>query len=200
MTYSSLRVSQRLLILIMKKHGRCVDISKDHLKHSGRNFNSGHSTVLCTCIHVILNKDVHKKKKKNPPLTHSFTHSLTHSLTHLTIVLFGSNLHDGGKIRLLLLEPCPISSITYEDKTCYSEPCPISSITYEDKTCYSEPCPISSVTYEDKTVATLSHVLSVVLHYEDKMKTTFSLDPVYDLNMYITIVLMSGRPLSATLN
>ena len=48
----------------MKKHGRCVDISKDHLKHSGRNFNSGHSTVLCTCIHVILNKDVHQKKKK----------------------------------------------------------------------------------------------------------------------------------------
>ena len=48
----------------MKKHGRCVDISKDHLKHSGRNFNSGHSTVLCTCIHVILNKDVHQKRKK----------------------------------------------------------------------------------------------------------------------------------------
>ena len=70
-TCSSLRVSQRLLILIMKKHGRCVDISKDHLKHSGRNLNSGHSTVLCTCIHVILNKDVHqKKKKKNRPRTH----------------------------------------------------------------------------------------------------------------------------------
>ena len=62
-TCSSLRVSQRLLILIMKNHGRCVNISKDHLKHSGRNFNYGHSTVLCTCIHVILNKDVHQKKK-----------------------------------------------------------------------------------------------------------------------------------------
>ena len=48
----------------MKNHGCCVDISKDHLKHSGRNFNSGHSTVLCTRIHVILNKDVHQKKKK----------------------------------------------------------------------------------------------------------------------------------------
>ena len=62
-TCSSLRVSQRLLILIMKNHGRCVNISIDHLKHSGRNFNYGHSTVLCTCIHVILNKDVHQKKK-----------------------------------------------------------------------------------------------------------------------------------------
>ena len=64
-TCSSLRVSQRLLILIMKNHGRCVNISKDHLKHSGWNFNYGHSTVLCTCIHVILNKDVHQKKIKN---------------------------------------------------------------------------------------------------------------------------------------
>ena len=64
-TCSSLRVSQRLLILIMKNHGRCVNISKDHLKHSGRNFNYGHSTVMCTCIHVILNKDVHQKKKKS---------------------------------------------------------------------------------------------------------------------------------------
>ena len=51
-----------------EEDGRCVDISKDHLKHSGRNFNSGHSTVLCTCIHVILNKDVHQQKKiKNTP-------------------------------------------------------------------------------------------------------------------------------------
>ena len=49
-TCSSLRVSQRLLILIMKNHGRCVNVSKDHLKHSGLNFNYGHSTVLCTCI------------------------------------------------------------------------------------------------------------------------------------------------------
>ena len=49
-TCSSLRVSQRLLILIMKNHGRCVNVSKDHLKHSGRNFNYGHLTVLCTCM------------------------------------------------------------------------------------------------------------------------------------------------------
>ena len=56
-------MSQRLLILIMKNQGRCVNVSKDHLKHSGRNFNYVHSTVLCTCIHVILNKDVHQKKK-----------------------------------------------------------------------------------------------------------------------------------------
>ena len=52
------------MLLIMKNQGRCVNISKDHLKHSGRNFNYGHSTMLCTCIHVILNKDVHQQKKK----------------------------------------------------------------------------------------------------------------------------------------
>ena len=64
-TCSSLRVSQRLLILIMKNHRRCVNVSKDHLKHSGRNFNYGHSTVhVVYMYHVILNKDVHQKKKK----------------------------------------------------------------------------------------------------------------------------------------
>ena len=73
-TCSSLRVSQRLLILIMKNHGRCVNISNDHLKHSGRNFNYGHSTVLCTCIHVILNKDVHQKNEVWPASTRSHTH------------------------------------------------------------------------------------------------------------------------------
>ena len=80
-TCSSLRVSQRLLILIMKKHGRCVDISKDHLKHSGRNLNSGHSTVLCTCIHVILNKDVHQQKKKKIDPAHTWhSNSAPHTL------------------------------------------------------------------------------------------------------------------------
>ena len=63
-TCSSLRVSQRLLILIMKNHGRCVNVSKDHLKHSGRNFNYGHSTVLCTCIMSSWIKMFTKKKKK----------------------------------------------------------------------------------------------------------------------------------------